>query len=157
MVQQQTFAANEDQILQDGSKRVSVLKALGFIILMAIIGVGGALGWRGYGNYVGSLGAKAAEQETLARDTQKLKNAVEQLESSRLELLQRIETLQANQQRAEQLRQADIQRFSQQISTLDEELRKLTVASPAPPRVPGNPAAKRNPPGAAPATGQPKQ
>jgi len=155
---QQTFAANQDQILQDGSKRVGALRALGFIILMAIIGVSCALAWRAYGgNYGGSPGAKAAEQESLARDTQKLKNAVEQLESSRLELLQRIETLQANQQRAEQLRQADIERFSQQISTLDGELRKLTLASPAPPRVPGNPAAKRNPQGAAPATGQPKQ
>ena len=57
---------------------------------------------------------KQQSGSSLARDTQKLKDAVEQLESSRLELLQRIETLQANQQRAEQLRQADIQRFSQQ-------------------------------------------
>ena len=60
---QQTFAANQDQILQDGSKRVGAHRALGFIILMAIIGVGCALGWRAYGNYGGSPGAKAAERE----------------------------------------------------------------------------------------------
>jgi hypothetical protein len=100
-----------------------------------------------YANYMSTPVIRTAERESPPADAQRLKNAVEQLERSQLGLIQRIEALQANQQRAEQLRQADIQRLSEQISSLNGELRKSTAAPP--PRGPATSPAKsqkRNPP-----------
>jgi type VI protein secretion system component VasK len=135
--------------------------ALVFLVAMAVIGVGSALAWRIFTNYTTTpaVSQRAAERDSQTIDAQKLKDAVDQLEMSQSALLQRVEALQATQERIERSLQVDIQRLSEQLSTLDGELRKYTAAPPAAPRPPP-PAAKnqkRSPPGSPAPAGQPTQ
>jgi hypothetical protein len=132
--------------------------ALVFLVAMAVIGVGSALAWRIFTNYTTTpaVSQRAAERDSQTIDAQKLKDAVDQLEMSQSALLQRVEALEATQERVERSLQIDIQRLSEQLSILDGELRKYTAAPPAAPRPPP-PAAKnqkRSPPAPA---GQPNQ
>ena len=139
-----SLAAAPDGTREEDRKSVRWIRgALVFLVVMAVIGAGSGLAWRIFTNYTANPAAsqRAAERDGQTVDGQKLKDAVDHLESSQRDLLQRVEALQATQERVERSLQVDIQRLSEQISTLDGELRKYTSAPPAAPRVPA-PAAK---------------
>jgi septal ring factor EnvC (AmiA/AmiB activator) len=134
-----SLAAAPDGTRQEDQKPVRRTRGvLVFLVVMAVIGVSSGLAWRIFTNYTTApaVSQRAAERDNQTVDVQKLKDAVDQLERSQRDLLQRVEALQATQERVERSLQVDIQRLSQQISTLDGELRKYTAAPPAAPRAP---------------------
>ena len=139
-----SLVAAPDGSREEDQKPVRWIRgALVFLVVMAVIGAGSGLAWRIFTNTTTTpaVSQRAAERDNQTVDAQKLKDAVDQLESSQRELLQRVEALQTTQERVERSLQVDIQRLSEQISIVDGELRKYTAALPAAPRPPP-PAAK---------------
>jgi len=98
--------------------------AIGFLIVLAITGVGSAFAWRAYADR-----PWVAAQDAQAGTLNELKAAVQQLENSQQQLLQRISALQTSQQQLERSRQVDIQRLSEQITAVSKDVEKTKTAA----------------------------
>src|SRR5262245_31522361 len=98
--------------------------AIGFLCVMAIIGVASALAWRAYADR-----PWLAAQEAQAGTVKELKAAVQQLETSQQQLVQCINALQTSQRQVEHSRQADMQSISQQITSLTRDVEKTSKAA----------------------------
>jgi hypothetical protein len=110
---------------QENAERVRWARpAIGFLFVMAIIGVASALAWRGYADR-----PWLAAQEAQAGTVKELKAAIQQLETAQEQLVQRINALQTNQQQLERSRQVDVQRLSEQITAVSKDMEKTKTAA----------------------------
>jgi DNA repair exonuclease SbcCD ATPase subunit len=110
---------------QDNGERVKRARpVIGFLLVLAITGVGSAFAWRAYADR-----PWLAVQEAQAGTLNELKAAVQQLENSQQQLLQRITALQTSQQQLERSRQVDVQRLSEQITAVSKEVEKTKAAA----------------------------
>src|SRR5262245_52370876 len=95
-----------------------------FVMAMAIVGVASALAWRAYAEP--RLATWLATQEAQAGMAKELKAAIQQLETSQQQLVQRINALQTSQQQVESSRKADMQRLSEQLASLSRDVEKTS-------------------------------
>jgi len=114
-----------DDTPQENTKRGGWAGAAVGLCVVAIIGTASALAWRAYAD------PWLAAQEAQAGTVKELKAAVQQLEASQQQLVQRINALQTSQQQGEQSRQIDQQRFSEQMAALSRNVEKTAKEAAA--------------------------
>src|SRR5262245_48503378 len=98
--------------------------AIGFLIVLAITGVGSAFAWRAYADR-----PWLAAQEAQAGTLNDLKATIQQLDNTQQQLVQRINALQISQQQLERSRQVDAQRLAEQITAVSREVEKTKLAA----------------------------
>jgi methionine-rich copper-binding protein CopC len=98
----------------------------GFLVVMVVVGSAAALAWRTHADL-------PLIAELQREDTQRLEAAIQRLELMQQQLTQRVDALQLLQQKTQQSQQADVQRLSERVTSLQVELeKKLSSGSKEP-------------------------
>jgi len=93
--------------------------AIGFLLVMAIIGSVSALAWRAYADR-----PWMAAQDLQVGKLTELKATIQQLENTQQQLVQRVNALQLSQQQLDHARQVDVQRISEQMTAITKDVEK---------------------------------
>jgi hypothetical protein len=126
----ENLSPDSDMVIQNqgwyrfsaNAKLIRVGAAAGLVFVLAVIGSAAALAWRAHIDL--PLLAEAQRQ-----DVHDLQAAIQRLELAQQQIVQRMNTLQLVQQKNEQSRLADVQRLSQDLTSLYGQLEAVAKSN----------------------------